>query len=44
MITVEDIREIDFSTSMSGYKKSEVDDFIDELAIDYENLIKQNQE
>ena len=44
MITVEDIREIDFSTSMSGYKKSEVDDFLDELAIDYENLIKQNQE
>lgn len=44
MITVEDIREIDFSTSMSGYKKSEVDDFLDELAIDYENLLKQNQE
>lgn len=44
MITVEDIREIDFSTSMSGYKKSEVDNFLDELAIDYENLLKQNQE
>ncbi len=44
MITVEDIREIDFSTSMSGYKKSEVDDFLDELALDYENLLKQNQE
>ena len=44
MITVEDIREIDFSTSMSGYKKSEVDDFLDELAIDYENLLKQIQE
>ena len=44
MMTVDDIREIDFSTSMSGYKKSEVDDFLDELAIDYENLLKQNQE
>lgn len=44
MITVEDIREIDFSTSMSGYKKSEVDDFLDELAVDYENLLKQYQE
>ena len=44
MIKVDDIREIDFSTSMSGYKKSEVDDFLDELAIDYENLLKQNQE
>ncbi len=44
MITVDDIREIDFSTSMSGYKKSEVDDFLDELAIDYEKLLKQNQE
>ena len=44
MITVDDIREIDFSTSMSGYKKSEVDDFLDELAIDYENLLKKYQE
>ncbi len=44
MISVEQIREIDFTTSMSGYKKSEVDDFLDELAEDYEKLIKQNQQ
>lgn len=41
MISVEDIREIDFSTSMSGYKKAEVDDFLDEVALDYEKLQKQ---
>ncbi len=44
MYTTEDIREIDFSTSMSGYKKSEVDDFLDQLADDYEQLVSENKQ
>lgn len=44
MMTANDIREIDFSSSMNGYKKAEVDDFLDELAIDYEKLMAQNQQ
>ena len=44
MYTTDDIREIDFSTSMSGYKKSEVDDFLDQLADDYEQLVNENKQ
>ena len=44
MITSDDIRKIDFSTSMSGYKKAEVDDFLDEVAEDFDKIIAQNRE
>lgn len=44
MVTADYIREIDFSTSMSGYKKIEVDDFLDEVADAFDNIVKENEE
>ena len=41
-ITVRDIRSKQFTTQRSGYNKDEVDDFLDELADQLEELIKEN--
>lgn len=44
MVTANDIREVKFSRSMGGYKKEEVDDFLDLCADTVEELTKQNGE
>ena len=41
-ITERDIRSKQFTTQRSGYNKDEVDDFLDELADQLEELIKEN--
>lgn len=41
--TPKDIYEQDFKTSMRGYDKREVDEFLDDVIKDYENYIKQIQ-
>lgn len=44
MITANDIREIKFTRNMGGYKKDEVDDFLDLCAETVEELTRQNGE
>lgn len=45
MIKPSQIREKEFSSStMGGYKKSDVDSFLDEVAVSYEQLYKENSE
>lgn len=41
--TPKDIYEQDFKTSMRGYDKREVDEFLDDVIKDYESYIKQIQ-
>jgi len=41
MITPQDIREKTFTTRMNGYTKSEVDEFLDEIAADLTALTKE---
>lgn len=45
MIKPSQIREKEFASStMGGYKKSDVDNFLDEVAVSYEQLYKENSE
>ena len=41
-ITVRDIRSKQFTSQRNGYNKDEVDDFLDELADQLEEIIKEN--
>ncbi|MGN0709957.1 MAG: DivIVA domain-containing protein [Anaerovoracaceae bacterium] len=43
MLTVDDINNKVFSYSMRGYNKREVDEFLDQIIIDYKALINQNE-
>lgn len=43
MITVKDIREKEFSRQKHGYHEDEVDDFLDEIADQMEELIRENR-
>ena len=43
MISIKDLREKTFSQSLRGYNADEVDDFLDELATQFEELIRENQ-
>ena len=44
MLTPLDIENQRFSKSLKGYNLDEVDDFLDQLTIDYERLYKENNE
>lgn len=44
MLTPLDIENQRFSKSLKGYNLDEVDDFLDQLTIDYEKLYKENNE
>lgn len=44
MLTPLDIENKKFGRSLKGYNVSEVDDFLDELTIEYERLYKENAE
>ena len=44
MITPLDIENKRFSKQINGYKVEEVDEFLDEITIDYEKLYKENKE
>lgn len=41
MLTADEIRNITFSSSMKGYKKEEVDIFLDRIEADYEQIARQ---
>ncbi len=41
MLTADEIRNITFSSSMKGYKKEEVDFFLDRVEADYEEIARQ---
>lgn len=43
-ITPLDIQHKEFSVKMKGYKKEEVDDFLQELKNNYEKILKENRE
>lgn len=43
MITVKDIREKEFGKQKNGYHEDEVDDFLDEIADQMEELIRENR-
>ena len=42
MITPQDIQTKEFTRGVRGYKEEEVDAFLDEITIDYENLRQEN--
>ena len=44
MLTPLDIENKRFSKTLKGYNVDEVDDFLDQLTIDYEKLYKENEE
>lgn len=41
MLTADEIRNITFSSSMKGYKREEVDEFLDRVEADYEQIAYQ---
>lgn len=43
MITPEEINSIEFKRTFRGYSEEEVDEFLDNLKVDYETLIKENE-
>lgn len=43
VLTPKDIEKKVFSSGIKGYKKSEVDDFLDEIMLDMESLINENE-
>ena len=43
MITPQEIEEKVFKKSMRGFNCEEVDEFLDDLRVDYENLIRENE-
>lgn len=42
MLTPQEIENVKFRKSISGYNIHEVDDFLDQLIKDYEKLYKEN--
>ena len=42
MITPNEIESKEFASSVRGYKKEEVDVFLDEIMLDYQGLIDEN--
>ncbi len=44
MITPLDIENKEFSKGIEGYKEEEVDEFLDQLIVDYEKLINENND
>ncbi|SCX86985.1 DivIVA domain-containing protein [Alkaliphilus peptidifermentans] len=44
MLTPLDIQNKEFKKGLRGYKEDEVDEFLDQLMIDYEKLYKENSE
>ena len=44
MITPLDIQNREFKKGMRGYKEDEVDEFLDQVVVDYEKLYKENAE
>ena len=44
MITPKDIESKVFGSSLRGYKKEEVDQFLDEIMIDYQKLLDENEQ
>ena len=44
MITVKDIREKDFSLQKRGYSEDEVDDFLDAIADQLSNILRENRD
>lgn len=44
MITPEDIQTIEFGKSVRGYKEEDVDQFLDDLTLDYEAVLKENEQ
>lgn len=44
MLTPLDIEKKKFSKKINGYSVEEVDDFLDELTVEYERLYKENAE
>lgn len=44
MITPLEIQNKEFKRGMRGYKEDEVDEFLDQIMIDYEKLYKENME
>lgn len=44
MLTPLDIQNKEFNKSFRGYKETDVDGFLDEIIVDYENLYKENIE
>lgn len=42
MITPQDIEYKEFSSSIKGYNRTEVDEFLDEINIDYQSLMSEN--
>ena len=44
MITPLDIQNKEFKRGMRGYKEDEVDEFLDQVMVDYEKLYKENAE
>ena len=42
MITPQEIETKAFASSVRGYKKEEVDVFLDEIMMDYQELINEN--
>ncbi|ABR48950.1 DivIVA family protein [Alkaliphilus metalliredigens QYMF] len=44
MLTPLDIQNKEFKKGMRGYKEDQVDEFLDELMVDYEKLYKENSE
>ena len=43
MIAPEEISSIEFKKTFRGYSEEEVDEFLDNLKVDYETLIKENE-
>ena len=42
MITPSDIQSVEFAKEMRGYSQQEVDKFLDDLTVDYENVLNEN--
>lgn len=43
MLTALDIQNKEFTRGMRGYKEEEVDAFLDEIIVDYQNLVNENE-
>ena len=44
MVTPKDIHEKNFGEEKRGYIKDEVDDFLDEIIVDYDKVLRENKE
>ncbi len=44
MITPEDIQKKEFGKTVRGYREEEVDQFLDDLTLDYEAVLKENEQ